>query len=102
MITIDAPLGAILLGLLGLVLLFSLSSSATLGARMMVTENRYTRDLEAQRDLADKAEASRFTDLRQHLDTHLRESRQREALLSLNSRNPWCKASASCARSWSR
>ena len=38
------------------------------------------RRCEAQRDLADKAEASRFTDLRQHLDTHLRENRQREAI----------------------
>ena len=41
---------------------------------------RHAKALEAQRVLADKAEASRFTDLRQYLDTHLRESRQREAI----------------------
>jgi uncharacterized integral membrane protein len=78
----DGPLGAILLGLLGLGLLLFLVSSAALRSRMLITENRYTRDLQAQRDLADKAEASRFTELRQHLDNHFRESRQRETLAS--------------------
>lgn len=82
LLRMDAPLGAIMLGILGLVMLFSLVSSASLRSRMMVTENRYTRDLQVQRDLADKAEASRFTELRQYLDTHFRESRQRDPLLS--------------------
>ena len=82
LLRMDAPLGAILLGLLGLVLLLSLISSASLRSRMMVTENRYTRDLQVQRDLADKAEASRFTELRQYLDTHFRDTRQRDPLLS--------------------
>ncbi|MCY7317291.1 MAG: hypothetical protein LH617_00935, partial [Ramlibacter sp.] len=36
--------------------------------------------LQAQRDLADKAEASRFTDLRQHLDSTLKDLHQREAI----------------------
>jgi hypothetical protein len=78
----DAALGAILLAVLGLGLLVFLVSSATMRSRMLITENRYTRDLQAQRDLADKAEASRFTELRQHLDNHFRESRQREVLAS--------------------
>jgi hypothetical protein len=82
LLRMDAPLGAIMLGLLGLVLLISLASSASLRSRMMLTENRYTRDLQVQRDLADKAEASRFTELRQYLDTHFREGRQRDPLLS--------------------
>src|SRR5215207_173921 len=82
LLRMDAPLGAILLGLLGLLLLFSLISSASLRSRMMLTENRYTRDLQVQRDLADKAEASRFTELRQYLDTHFRNSRERDPLLS--------------------
>jgi hypothetical protein len=42
--------------------------------------SRHARALQAQRDLAEKAEASRFTDLRQQLDTHLRENRQRESI----------------------
>jgi biopolymer transport protein ExbB/TolQ len=76
----DGALGAILLAALAVSLLVFLISSAALRSRMLITENRYTRDLQTQRDLADKAEASRFTELRQHLDSHFRETRQREAL----------------------
>ena len=39
----------------------------TQGTVLMETR-RHARELAAQRELADKAEASRFTDLRQHLD----------------------------------
>lgn len=78
----DAPLGAVMLGIVAVVLLLYLISSATLRSRMLITENRYTRDLQVQRDLADKAEASRFTELRQYLDAHFREARQRDPLVS--------------------
>ena len=78
----DAPLGAILLGLLAIALLVFLVSSAASAARMRSTENRYHRELQVQRDLAEREEASRFTQLRQHFDNHLRESRQRDALVS--------------------
>lgn len=80
--TTDASLGAILLGLLALGLLAFLVSSAAMNSRMMTTENRYHRELQAQRDLAEREEASRFTQLRQHFDNHLREGRQHEALVS--------------------
>jgi hypothetical protein len=76
----DASLGKIMLALLALGLLAVLISGSMLRSRMMVTENRYTRELQVQRDLADKAEASRFTELRQYLDGHFRDSRQRDAL----------------------
>jgi hypothetical protein len=79
-ITAQAPLGLILLGLLVLTLAVFLVSSATQEARYLMEHRRHAKALEAQRVLADTAEASRFTDLRQHLDTHLRESRQREAI----------------------
>jgi hypothetical protein len=49
---------------------------------MQATENRYHRELQAQRDLADREEASRFTQLRQHFDNHVREARQRDSLVS--------------------
>lgn len=80
LIVSEAPLGLILLGLLALTLAVFLISSATQESRYLLEHRRHTKALEAQRDLADKAEASRFTDLRQHLDTHLRENRQREAI----------------------
>ncbi|MDB5882247.1 MAG: hypothetical protein JWP43_2125 [Ramlibacter sp.] len=78
----DAPLGAILLGLLAVALLVFLASNAAAGARMKTTENRYHRELQVQRDLAEREETSRFTQLRQHFDNHLREGRQRDAVAS--------------------
>jgi hypothetical protein len=77
---VEAPLGLIMLSLLGVTLLFFLVSSATLHSRYALEANRNAKALQAQRDLADKAEASRFTDLRQQLDSHLRDNRQREAI----------------------
>ena len=79
-VVMEAPLGLILLGLLGAaVLVFAIASAA--GRTRYLTESRqHFKDLEAQRTLADKAEASRFTDLRQHMDTQLRELRQRDAI----------------------
>ncbi len=76
----SAPLGLILLTLLGLTLLLYLGSTASMRTRSLMETRHHARELQAQRDLAEKAEASRFTELRQVLDTHLRESRQRESL----------------------
>lgn len=76
----EAPLGLIMLTILGITLLAFLVSSVTLHSRYAIDAHRHARELQAQRDLADKAEASRFTDLRQQLDTHLRDNRQREAI----------------------
>lgn len=73
-----APLGLILLTLLGLTLLVFLASAASMRTRSLVESRQHAKQLQAQRDLADKAEASRFTDLRGVLDSHLRETRQRE------------------------
>ncbi|MHB8108871.1 MAG: LapA family protein [Syntrophorhabdaceae bacterium] len=70
--TIQAPLGLIMLGLLvfltGLFLVFVvyLQTSVLLEAR------RHARELQTNRELADQAEASRFTELRGFLDTELK------------------------------
>lgn len=74
----EASLPLILLGALGLVLLWFLLSSARGEHHRLVEYREHSKALQAQRELADKAEASRFTDLRQHIDTQLRETRQRE------------------------
>ncbi|MBC5786246.1 hypothetical protein H8N03_25135 [Ramlibacter sp. USB13] len=76
----DAPLGLILLALLGLTLVLFLASSAAMRTASLMEYRTHQKTLEAQRELADKAEASRFTDLRQHLDTHLKEMRERDAI----------------------
>ena len=73
-----APLGLILLTLLGLTLLVFLASAASMRTHSLMESRQHAKQLQAQRDLADKAEASRFTDLRGVLDNHLRETSQRE------------------------
>lgn len=77
-VIMDAPLGAILLGLLALTLVLFLASTAAMRTQSLIDYRQHHKTLEAQRELADKAEASRFTDLRQHLDTRLRELHERD------------------------
>ena len=79
--TANVAVGATMLVILGVVLAAFLVSSAIQESRYLLDHRRHSRALHAQRELAENAEASRFTDLRQHLDAHLRESRQREAVM---------------------
>jgi hypothetical protein len=81
-LTATVPLGVVMLVLMGIVLAVFLVSSAIQESRYLLDHRRHSRALQAQRELAERAEASRFTDLRQHLDTHLRESRQRETMVA--------------------
>ena len=78
----EAPLGLILLTLLGIALVFFLASAGAMRTQGLMESRQHAKALHAQRELADKAEASRFTDLRQMLDSHLRDSRQRETLVN--------------------
>jgi hypothetical protein len=71
--TITAPLGTVMLVLFGgFVVLMLIEQSAALAET-----RRYARDLDAQRRLADQAEASRFTELRTYLSGDLAQSQQR-------------------------
>ncbi len=73
--TIAAPLGTLMLVLFGIVVVLMLvEQSIALGEN-----RRYGRDLEAQRKLADQAEASRFTELRTYLANELARAEQRAA-----------------------
>ena len=78
----NVPLGVVMLTLVGIVLAVFLVSSAIQESRYLLEHRRHSRALQAQRELAEKAEASRFTDLRQHLDSHLRETRQRDTIVA--------------------
>ena len=65
---IRAPLGLVLLGLMAaLSVVFVAMVAYTQGTVLMETR-RHAKELSVQRELADKAEASRFTELRAHLD----------------------------------
>ena len=76
----DAPLGLILLTVLTVTLVAFLASSIHMQTVNLLDTRQHSKELHAQRELADKAEASRFTDLRQHLDTQMRELNQREVI----------------------
>jgi hypothetical protein len=76
----DAPLGASQLGLLALALVAFVLSAAAMRTQTLVETRNHHKTLEAQRTLAEKAEASRFSELRTHLDGHLREMRERDAI----------------------
>lgn len=69
---IQAPLGLIMFGLTVLVTVLFLIFAAYLQTTVLLDARRHSRELQAQRELADKAEASRFTDLRMYLDAELR------------------------------
>jgi uncharacterized integral membrane protein len=71
--TVHAPLGLIMLGLVVfLSLLFTVWVIALQGTALL-DARRQTRELQTQRDLADKAEASRFTELRADLIARMNE-----------------------------
>ncbi len=76
--TLSAPLGLILLGLLALAAIAFLASSAVNLSRHVRQEREQSKALQAQRELADRAEASRFIDLRKTLEAHLRETREHD------------------------
>ena len=65
---IQAPLGLVMLGLIVLLILLFLTFIVYLQAGMMADRRRMMRDLESQRELANQAEASRFSELRTYLE----------------------------------
>ena len=62
--TVQAPLGLIMLGLVTFLCVLFAGWVISLQAGSLMDARRQTKELQAQRDLADKAEASRFTELR--------------------------------------
>jgi len=69
--TVQAPLGVIMLAATAVLTLLFLLFVVTMQASIMLESRRNARELQAQRELADRAEASRFTDLRTYLEKEL-------------------------------
>jgi uncharacterized integral membrane protein len=67
----NAPLGLILLAATGLLTLFFLGFVVYMQSSTLMIRKRLNRELEEQRKLADNAEASRFTELRNFLEVEL-------------------------------
>jgi uncharacterized integral membrane protein len=71
--TVEGPLGLILLAIIGLLSAVFLVYVVVLQTSFLMEARRNARELQAQRELADQAEASRFTELRGFIDTRLGE-----------------------------
>lgn len=69
--TINMPLGLIMLGLLAIVTTLFLTFVVYLQGSVLFEARRHSRELQANRELADRAEASRFTELRAYLEAEL-------------------------------
>jgi len=76
--TIQAPLGLIMLGLLVAVIAAFVVYVLYLQSTVLWDARRNARELQANRELADKAEASRFTELRSHLDATFKQQAQQD------------------------
>ena len=70
--TVEAPLGLILLALVALITLLFLIYIVFLQSSSLLEGRRQTRELQSQRELADRAEESRFQQLRSAMETELR------------------------------
>lgn len=69
---VQAPLGLVMLGMIVFVSAVFLVFLVYLQASILLEARRHARELQANRGLADKAEASRFTELRGFLDGELK------------------------------
>ena len=74
--TVQAPLGVIMLGAIVFLALLFTVWAISMQASALAETRRQTRALQAQRELADKAEASRFTELQQFMAAEMLSDRQ--------------------------
>jgi biopolymer transport protein ExbB/TolQ len=79
--TIQVSLGLVMLLLLIVTLVVFLVSTLYMQSKNVLEARTHTRELNAQRELADKAEASRFTELRAYLEAQTLAAQQRESAL---------------------
>lgn len=76
--SVQAPLGLVLLGVVALLTALFLVFVLYLQSAVLLDARRHAKDLRANRQLADQAEASRFTELRSFLEAELRKSSIRD------------------------
>ena len=86
--SIEAPLGLIMLGLTTLLGAVFLAYVFYLHSSVMLEARRHNKEMTAQRELADKAEASRFTELRVFLEAQQQQelAAQKESAAALSAR----------------
>ena len=69
---VQAPLGLVMLGLMAFLTALFLVFVLYVQASVLVDARRHARELQANRELADQAEASRFSELRRFLEVELK------------------------------
>jgi len=79
---VQAPLGLIMLVVTGLMTALFLLYIVFQQAGVILEARRYAKELKANRELADRAEASRFTELRTYLEAELRKIEAQSAAVS--------------------
>jgi uncharacterized integral membrane protein len=70
--TVQAPVGLVMLGVVILLGAMCLSYLIYLQGSALMDSRRHARELQAQRELVDKAEASRFTEMHRFITAELR------------------------------
>ncbi|MBQ0133090.1 MAG: LapA family protein [Comamonas sp.] len=75
--TVQAPLGLILVGLTALMAIVFVAYVIAMQGAWLLEARAHAKEMAAQRELADKAEASRFTELRIAIENLHREEEQR-------------------------
>lgn len=70
---VSMPIGLVMLGLTALLTILFLTFVLTLQGSTLLMTRRQSKELQAKRALADKAEASRFTELRQYLELEFKQ-----------------------------
>jgi len=68
---VDAPLGLVMLGVVGVVTVLFLLAIGHMQSLTLLEARRHAKELQSNRELADRAEASRFTELRHFIETEL-------------------------------
>jgi len=71
--SIEAPLGLVLLGITGMLTLLFLIYLVYLQSSALIETRRHGRELQSQREIADRAEESRFQQLRSAMEAQLRD-----------------------------
>jgi uncharacterized integral membrane protein len=78
--TVEAPLGLIMLGIIVVLTFLFLVFVTYLQTSVLIEARRQARELQAQRDLADQAENSRYSRLREYLESEFQKMRYRNEL----------------------
>ena len=79
---VNAPLGLVMLGMIALLTTLFLIFIVYLQTSVLMEARRHAKELQTNRELADKAETSRFTELRQFMDAEI----QKQAVIQAESK----------------